>query len=173
MSPKLFPANAEWTRTAPADSGWKAQIVKTTDGGKTWTSQFYDEGNFYFNQIGCTDVNHCCAVGEADSSATPGIRFYCTTNGGAQWTRVLYESNPDLSVLALRWIDANNGWAAGGNLGAFGITGYFWQTTDGGKTWANQTVAGQYGNDMAFPSASKGYAVAFNQMDESSLLVFQ
>lgn len=171
LSHKLFPANP--TRTAPGDNGWKAQIVKTTDGGKTWTSQFYDEGNFYFNQIGCTDVNHCCAVGEADSSATPGIRFYCTTNGGQNWNRVLFNSNPNMSVLALRWLDSKNGWAAGGELASLGITGYFWQTTDGGNTWTSVTVPGQYANDMSFPSNSKGYAVAFNQEDQSSLLVWQ
>jgi photosystem II stability/assembly factor-like uncharacterized protein len=63
------------------DNGWRAEIVKTSDGGKTWTSLFYDEGNFYFNQIDCADETHCCAVGEADASAAPGVRIYCTVDG--------------------------------------------------------------------------------------------
>jgi photosystem II stability/assembly factor-like uncharacterized protein len=168
-----FPSKATPAHRLPGDPGWKAQIVKTTDGGKTWVSQFYDEGNFYFNQIGCTDVNHCCAVGESDGTSAPGIRFYCTTDGGNTWTRNLFMGDPDLSVLSLRWIDATHGMAGGGLMSAFGITGHFWETNDGGVTWTNQTVPGQYPNDIAFPSASQGYAVSFNQMDESSLLVYQ
>jgi hypothetical protein len=154
------------------DPGWKAQIVKTTDGGKTWTSQFYDEGNFYFNQIGCTDVNHCCAVGESDGTSSPGIRIYCTTNGGSNWNRVLYLNNPDLSVLSLRWVSGTEGWAGGGDMNPFTFTGYFWHTMDGGNTWTNQSVPGQYGNDIAFPTDSIGFAVSFNEMDESSLLSY-
>jgi len=166
MTHRLFPASPTTT-----DAGWKAQIVKTTDGGKTWTSLFYDE-TFYFNQIGCTDETHCCAVGEADTSSEPGVRIYCTTDG-TTWNRIMYNDNPNMSIMALRFIDSQNGWAAGGDLAEFGITGYFWQTTDGGQTWTNSTVPGQYGNDISFPTASKGYAVAFNQEDQSSLLVFQ
>ena len=123
-------------------------------------------------EISCTDANHCCAVGEADTSSAPGIRIYCTTDG-SNWNRVLYDSDPSLSIMALRFVDSKNGFAAGGNMGQFGITGYFWQTTDGGQTWTNQTVPGQYGDDIAFPTATKGYATAFNQEDQSSLLVFQ
>jgi len=169
---KRFDAKHTKSRAAPQDPGWKAQIVKTTDGGKTWTSQFYDEGNFYFNQIGCTDVNNCCAVGESDGTSAPGIRIYCTTNGGTNWNRVLYMSDPDLSVLSFRWLDSQHGMAGGGLMGAFGITGHFWETSDGGQTWTNQTVAGQYPNDIAFPSGTVGYSVSFNQMDESSLLTW-
>jgi len=172
MGVKLFPSNKEHSRL-PGDPGWKAQIVKTTDGGKTWVSQFYSEGDFYFNQIGCTDVNHCCAVGESESNSSPGIRIYCTWNGGSTWTRQMYVPNPDFSVLALRWVDANNGWAGGGDLNPLTFQGYFWQTQDGGKTWTNMTVPGQYGNDISFPAPNKGYAVSFNSEDESSLLIYQ
>jgi len=170
MSAELFPANGE--RTAPNDPGWRAQIVKSTDGGKTWVSQFYDEGNFYFNQIGCTDVNHCCAVGEADSSSAPGIRFYCTWDGGKTWTRTLFNPNPSLSVMSLRWIDKNTGWAGGGDMSPFTFTGYFWLTTDGGHTWTNQTVPGMYANEIAFPTATFGLATAFDVMGASALLSF-
>lgn len=171
MRTRLFPAGDRHGRPQTGDAGWAAQIVKTTDGGKTWASQFFDQ-SFYFNQIGCTDENHCCAVGEADTSSVPGIRIWCTADG-MTWTNKLFIDNPDLSIMALRFIDSNNGWAAGGDLGAFGITGYFWQTTDGGNTWSNVTVPGQYGNDISFPTPTKGYAVAFNQEDQSSLLTFQ
>jgi len=169
MFANLFPPNKE--RTAPNDPGWKAQIVKSTDAGKTWVSQFYDEGNFYFNQIGCTSATHCCAVGEADSSSAPGIRFYCTWDGST-WTRTFFNPDPALSVLSFRWIDSNNGWAGGGHLDPVQFAGFFWLTTDGGHTWTNQTVPGMYGNDITFPTPTFGLATAFDVFGESALLQF-
>jgi len=157
---------------APETPGWKAQIVKSIDGGQTWTSVFYDEGNFYFNQISCSNPNHCCAVGESDETDQPGIRFYCSWDGGKTWTRTHYDSNPDMSVLAMQFIDDNNGWAGGGNMSPFGFTGYFWQTMDGGKTWTNQSLPGQYINDFAFPTSSQGYAVAFAEDGDSSFCTY-
>jgi len=168
MSTKFFPRNEE----EPTTPGWKAQIVKSTDGGVSWSSVFYDEGNFYFNQISCSSATHCCAVGEADTSDQPGIRFYCTWDGGSTWDRTHYDTNPDMSVLAMQFIDDNNGWAGGGDMNPLGFVGYFWQTTDGGKTWTNQTVPGQYINDFAFPTADNGFAVAFSEEGDSSLCVY-
>jgi len=173
MSLKYFPTSTASEDRQPNTPGWKAQIVKSTDGGMSWTSVFYDEGNFYFNQISCSNVNHCCAVGESDETDQPGIRFYCTWDGGKTWTRTHYDSNPDMSVLAMQFVDDNNGWAGGGDMSAFGFTGYFWQTGDGGKTWTNQSLAGQYINDFAFPTAANGYAVAFSEEGDSSFCTYQ
>ena len=46
--------------------GYTAQITKSIDGGKTFTSVFAENNTFYFNGIDCstTNPNHCCAVGE-------------------------------------------------------------------------------------------------------------
>lgn len=56
---------------------YKMQIVKSTDGGQTWTSQLYSETlNLYFNDISCYDQRHCCAAAEG-----AGISVYCTSDG--------------------------------------------------------------------------------------------
>jgi hypothetical protein len=53
------------------DGSWKAQIVKTTDGGKTWKSVFFQNNTFYFNQIACGSELSCVAIGEADTRSFP------------------------------------------------------------------------------------------------------
>jgi photosystem II stability/assembly factor-like uncharacterized protein len=54
---RLFDEKAP-RRTLTPDSTYHAAIAKTTDGGKTWNTVFYDEGNFYFNGISCPSENH-------------------------------------------------------------------------------------------------------------------
>lgn len=154
------------------NNGWNAQILKTTDGGKTWESVFWDEGNFYFNQISCFTETNCVAVGEADSSNQPGIRFYMTTDGFKTVTRTYFNPSSTLSVLAVDMVSETEVWAAGGNLDT-DFLGYFWHSLDGGKTWSNQTVAGVYGNAMSFPNSSRGYATAFNFESNSAFLTYQ
>jgi len=102
------------------DPGWKAQIVKSTDGGVTWKSLFFDEGNFYFNQIDCADTDHCCAVGEADQSALPGIRIYCTEDG-TTFNQVYFNGDADFSIMAIQSISLLEWWASGGDMSPGGF----------------------------------------------------
>jgi len=74
--------------------------------------------------------------------------------------------------MAMEFYDDNHGYAAGGLLEQE-IMGVYWETHDGGKTWQNQTVLNQYGNDISFPDATNGYATAFATEGDSTLLVYQ
>lgn len=97
----------------PPTGGNYAQLVKTEDAGKTWTSQLYSQGKFYFMDIDCSDEKTCwwvllcvfCALpraslsslldrgfsrvarsvcSEADQdSPTLGIAIYCTFDGSS------------------------------------------------------------------------------------------
>jgi hypothetical protein len=160
------------TRRHEEDGSWKAQIVKTTDGGNTWTSVFYREGQFYFNQISCGSPTHCCAVAEADSSATPGIHIFCTVDGGNTWDEKYANPNGAYSIMAIDFVSDQEAWAGGGDMDNF--FGYFWHTLDGGQTWAPDVVEGIYVNCMSFePSGKKGWATAFNAEDNSALVIYQ
>jgi len=150
-----------------------AAVAKTTDGGNTWQTVFYDT-SFYFNGISCPSENHCFAVGEADDGAKPGARILHTADGGKTWEVQLYNANPAYSLMAISMIDENTGWAAGGELDAH-FKGHFWFTNDAGKTWNLNTLAGVYGTDMSFvgtASSYKGWATAFTWDDQSSVLAY-
>jgi photosystem II stability/assembly factor-like uncharacterized protein len=151
-----------------------AAIVKTTDAGATWQTVFYDAGNFYFNAISCPSELHCFAVGEADDGPAPGARIYHTADGGKTWEVQMFQTNPAYSLMAIEFIDENTGWAAGGELDAH-FKGHFWFTSNAGKTWTLNILAGVYGNDMSFIGTAqsyKGFATAFTWDDQSSVLVY-
>jgi photosystem II stability/assembly factor-like uncharacterized protein len=158
------------------DSTYHAAIAKTTDGGKTWNTVFYDEGNFYFNGISCPSQDHCFVVGESEAdSAAPGSRILHTADGGKTWEVQLYNPNPAYSLMAIEFISETEGWAAGGELDAK-FQGQFWHTTDAGKTWTADHVFGIYGNDLSFVTSGtkgvKGFATAFDIESQSAVMIY-
>jgi len=157
--------------------GYYAEISKTSDGGKTWNTVFHDIGNFYFNGIDCVDENTCWVVGESESdSLTPGARILHTADGGANWEVQLYVNDSTYSLLDIGFVNATEGWAIGGIL-TERFDGEFWHTTDAGKTWNPQQLAGVYGTALSFAWVSDtqyvGWATAFTRNGQSSVLIYK
>jgi len=155
---------------------YHAAIAKTSDGGKTWSTVFYDEGNFYFNGISCPSADHCFVVGEAlGDSPKPGSRILHTADGGKTWEVQLYNPNPHYSLMAIEMISETEGWAAGGELD-ISFQGQFWHTLDAGKTWTADHVFGIYGNDLSFVGDTtkgyKGFATAFTIESQSAIAIY-
>lgn len=153
---------------APA-TGYAAQILKSSDGGKTWESLFFDQGNFYFNGIDCVDETHCVAVGEGfghDGSASPGARVYVTTDGKT-FTMSHHEAVDGASLMTAKMFDGNSH-VAGGKL-AKGISLH---TADGGKTYAakGSKISGQSITSMSFVTPTHGFATTVNALQICSLL---
>ena len=80
------------------------EIVKTTDGGITWTEQS-DEQDECYCSIAFTDVNHGIIVG------TLG-RILKTDDGGTTWSHPSSASTDALSDV--KFINATTGYAVGG-----------------------------------------------------------
>jgi len=171
---KLYDAAAPPRPLSPDDT-YHAAIAKTTDAGKTWSTVYYDQGNFYFNGISCTTDDHCWAVGEADNGPRPGSRILHTNDGGKTWEEQLYNKNPAYSLMAIEMLSETEGWAAGGELDA-AFQGQFWQTVDGGKTWKDWEVWSIYGNDLSFVKSAKGvkgFATAFTLESQSAVCIYE
>jgi hypothetical protein len=65
---------------SPGPSGnntFAGAIFKTSDGGKTFTTLFHNEGEYYFNGIHCASETHCLAVAEGDT----GTHIFVTHDG--------------------------------------------------------------------------------------------
>lgn len=154
-------------------SVYTAGIAKTTDGGRTWKTVFYQEDAFYFNAISCPSENSCFAVGESSDGPAPGGRILATKDGGATWTVQMYDPNPTLSLFDINMLNEKEGWATGGELSS-NFMGHFYKTNDGGQTWEDNAVQGVYGNNLAFVPTSNGgyvgYATAFTAESSSSIL---
>jgi len=153
------------------NAGYKCQIKKTVDGGKTW-QQLYTNDQFYPNGISCPTVNSCWAVGEAVGGPGAGIYILHTGDGGRNWDVQLRNPNPHFSLLAVDFIDEQEGWAAGGELSALHFMGHFRHTVNGGKNWTLSQVPQIYGNDMSFINKNKGWATAFTVHEQSAVVAY-
>jgi photosystem II stability/assembly factor-like uncharacterized protein len=122
-----------------ATKGWAvgrdATIVRTTDGGRTWTRQNYQRRGPQLADI-CMlrDGRHGWAVGS-------GGAVYRTTNGRT-WRKVTGFSVPDpgADLTSVKFVSATTGWVCGGQAPSAYFPdlpwGGIWRSTDGGRTWS-------------------------------------
>jgi len=153
---------------------WQAQVVKTTDGGKTWKSVFYNHSHYYANQISCGTPLNCVFAAESDSKTSAGVWLFTTTDGGNTWTNTMYMAGNTYSVVATEFVSATEVWAGGAELGSIGPKfAYFWHSTNSGATWTLiDNVKGVYPIATSFADPAHGFAVGPNFEDQSSFLSY-
>ena len=117
-------------------SGNKGTIVRTTDGGATWTLVAVPgAGELDFRDIEArsADIAYVLAIGAGEKS-----RIYKTSDGGKAWTLQFTNPDPRAFYDAIAFWDANTGLAVGDPVeGRFTVI----RTTDGGKTWTRVPAA--------------------------------
>jgi len=153
---------------------WQAQIVKTTDGGKTWNTMFYNHSHYYFNQISCGTELNCVAAAESDSKTSAGVWLFTTSDGGSTWSNTMYMAGNTYSVVATEFVSETEVWAGGAEMGQIGPKfAYFWHSTDSGSTWTLvDNVKGVYPIATSFADPAHGFAVGPNFEDQSSFLSY-
>lgn len=124
-------------------SGWWGAIHKTTDGGATWSTVFESDPSdtYYFNSISCSSESHCVAVAEGADYVTD-CKAFVTFDGGATWTDNLVGVVPadSVSLMGSAWSSETEGWLAGTAKDGRTLSGIFYKTVDGGKTYAVEQV---------------------------------
>jgi photosystem II stability/assembly factor-like uncharacterized protein len=118
-----------------ASTGWASgllpgALLTTTDGGSTWTSQTngVDQGED-IDAVHFVDHQTGWYVGYGFDTAGVGV-IKKSTDGGVTWAP--QASNVSQSLLALGFINATTGWAAGS-------AGTLLKTTNGGGVWAPES----------------------------------
>ena len=126
-------------------------ILRTINGGQTWTRQQSNVTNTYsyLYDVSFADVNNGIAVG-ADGVIGGIIRK--TTNGGANW--VQQTSVPSYALYSVDMLDINNAYACG-------FLGLMLHTSNGGTTWQTQTtgVSGVSWSGIAYINPTTATAV--------------
>ena len=112
------------SRLAGWVSGHDGTILRTTNGGTTWSSQ-YSEYTLLLRDLYVLDSLHAWAIGRNNLAGYQPRVFY-TINGGENWYGRM--SGAEYGV---HFVSPTTGWAVG-NGGAVRIS------TDGGNTWAAQ-----------------------------------
>jgi photosystem II stability/assembly factor-like uncharacterized protein len=145
-------------------------IVKTTDGGKTWTKVWENVNkgdNIYNNGIHCSSVDHCVAAVEGDTA-----RILVTTDGGKTWTESMHDTDSASSLVAVHMLDENEVWVSGGHMGN-PFEGRFWHSLDGGKTFTKEAIPGLYSFSFDMVSKESGFSVALTQSSGVQLLKYR
>lgn len=109
-----------------------AVILKTTDGGTTWTTIY--NGTIpgeYVWKLQILNSNPNVMFGSVESVAPNPGRMVKSTDGGLTWVSKDFPADTD--VQAIGFVDENHGWMGGHNSG-------FYETLDGGTTWANMNI---------------------------------
>jgi len=133
------------------------KIFATTNGGQTWTLQYYDSlKSTFMNYVRMFDVDHGVAMGDGIAASGPAL-FVTTTDGGNTWI-----SKNDSAFGGL----SSNLWAhisfVNPNVGYFFEMGVIphrlYKTTTGGAIWAVTNYPHPDLSVVAFYSAEIGMA---------------
>jgi photosystem II stability/assembly factor-like uncharacterized protein len=89
---------------------------------------------------------------------TDGGWIFTTKNAGMTWTQQLFVEH--VSFLRIHMLDANEGWAIGGKIPSpFLLSGEFYHTTDGGKTWDNESHRDVFPMNFNFVGMYRGESI--------------
>ena len=106
-------------------------ILKTIDGGTTWTQLLNTATNGdYVWKLQFLNSNNNVLFGSVESGGPNPGRLAKSIDGGVNWT---LQNAPDNSIQAVGFLDENHGWMGGHNTG-------FYETLNGGVTWTNTGV---------------------------------
>lgn len=108
-----------------------ALILKTTDGGLTWTSIYNSNiPGEYVWKLQTLASNPNVVFGSIESVAPFLGRLIKSTDSGATW---ISKDAPETMIQGMGFLSENHGWMGGHTTG-------FYETNNGGDTWANTNV---------------------------------
>jgi len=107
--------------------GASGRVVRTTDGGTTWTP-VTNPSALLLNNIFGIDATTALTT---DYAAT-GTKVFRTTDGGTTWTQVFSQATAVAFIDAIWMTSATNGFMMGDPVGG---RWSLWKTTNGGANW--------------------------------------
>ena len=134
FSVKAVNANVAWA------TGFSV-VLRTTNGGATWTSVWPAETPLHSHTIAALDANTAMVIscaGSEDNWLAGDTKIYRTTNGGADWQTAYSSVASNAFLNCLKMMDANTGFAYGDPVGGKWM---LLKTTNGGASWAQMSTA--------------------------------
>jgi photosystem II stability/assembly factor-like uncharacterized protein len=129
-------------------------MVRTVDGGETWTAPARPYTADFLRAVAFADLDRGWIVGNN------GLVLR-TDDGGDSWRFQHYETTFEIYDLAV--VDGETLYlAAGGPDGDGGPTGWVAKSTDGGETWTRVLERGAYLRKVAFADADHGWAASWD-----------
>lgn len=136
------------------DWGWYGAVMHTSNGGQTWTEQYFIEGGLGYD-LEIIDSNTVWVVGGYDNTRDRdhGLILW-TSNGGSSWTEVVLHDNSGIeyapNYFEIEFAGSSTGWIpVGGGFDNF-------KTTNGGNSWSTTS---QFYNSMDFVDSMNGFGL--------------
>jgi photosystem II stability/assembly factor-like uncharacterized protein len=122
-----------WIYFTDTLSYYGSEIMKTTNGGASWSRARFEQSGRYFHTITFLDSLKGFIGGVYGDIER-------TTDGGTSWTRMAVDSSiaAGFTILNIQFATPQLGFATGGQ---FDITGIMWRTTNGGLNWRAESVS--------------------------------
>ncbi len=145
-----------------ANGNPSATLLKTTDGGQSWTN---------ISNTLPVNVPGICGMSMADENTLfiTGVFFGSayimkTTDQGETWT---YNSMASLcnGLVDIHFVDSNRGFAVGQSAQGTGLKAIVIGTTDGGTTW-NELAIGEHTNQRAWKLQMLDDAIFYASIEE-------
>lgn len=130
-----------------ADSSIGAIVLKTNDGGQTWSTYELGNPDYSIEKAFFLNASEGYAVGR-NGGGNNGL-FIKTLDGGATWVNPASFSERVYNVC---FLNSNTGWVMGKN-------NLFAKTSDGGANWTNLNVTGEDITAMKFFNATQGVMI--------------
>lgn len=132
--------------TLVAYAGTKnGKVIKTTDGGNTWTVPALSQGGDVTSVFAVSDQKAFIIV---NSAASTKIRR--TLSFGASWGTVYEDTSPGAHLNGIHMFDENNGFAVGNPVsGQWDLL----KTTNGGANWFSAGSLPQNGSEVGFTNS--------------------
>src|SRR5262245_37459862 len=111
-------------------SGAGGTVLRTTDGGRTWTPRPVPGANrLDFRDVDALSdrVAYALSIGPGDAS-----RIYKTRDGGAEWTLQFENTDPKVFLDAMAFVDETQGYAFSDSVDGRLV---IFVTSNGGRTW--------------------------------------
>ncbi|MDX1420332.1 MAG: hypothetical protein R3181_10230 [Rubricoccaceae bacterium] len=122
--------------------GGPAFVVKTADGGQTWTSQSLSSlADTAVDVFFLDEQRGFIAAGVGGLNATSQVRVLATTDGGDTWTVRYTSARTGAWGWKLSFPTPEVGYVSA-ELNNFSTDGFALKTTDGGQTWEEVPIPG-------------------------------
>ncbi|MEW5938333.1 MAG: YCF48-related protein [Chloroflexota bacterium] len=141
-------ANSDPATGSPGGEG----VLKSTDGGQTWTPVNNGLNNLYVGSLFMhpTDPDILIA-GTGNNQYRQNSGVYRTTDGGATWTQTLVTGDEPIESVEISASDPNIAYAGGDSS--------VYRSEDGGQTWTR--VSGGTANGWGAPGIRAGFPIDF------------
>lgn len=133
------------------------RVVKTEDGGLTWTTLLYRTNSGFGNlHFWSRTEGIAVTVGDKDSADV-----FLTQDGGATWTRQFPRPFARAPInRTMTFLDRDNGWFASSNIGRSPAGDAFvLRTTNGGRNWTAYSSITPAVGGVGFLSKTAGFLV--------------